>query len=204
MWWQMCTHRHGVKPIWLPISDPSCRSQWTVQPSSRNTAVKKGLPARMLSAVLHNNLASTSRKPTHTPAGSKFGVSSSSHSRASRVRVWGGMECSAATEAGAILTNKIGSFIQKTLTYSNVKSFSTCFSDMSVVKWWTIQTKTNMFTEGWTQSKQVESITSKDKNTIQMNQTQNMDEFRGTPQLIELELGLGLGNIRNLIVFNSE
>ncbi|TNN29845.1 hypothetical protein EYF80_060005 [Liparis tanakae] len=58
----------------------------TLQPTSLNTAVKKGLPARTLPAVLHSSRASTTREPTHTPAGSKLGVSSASHSRASRVR----------------------------------------------------------------------------------------------------------------------
>lgn len=71
----------------VPISSPSWKIQSTVQPTSVNTAVKKGLPARMLCGVLHSNLASTCCDPTHTPAGSKFGVSSASHSRASWVRV---------------------------------------------------------------------------------------------------------------------
>lgn len=76
---------HSVQ--YIPISAPSWKIQSMLQPTSVNTAVKKGVPARMLFGVLHSNLALTSCDPTHTPAGSKFGVSSSSHSRARRVRV---------------------------------------------------------------------------------------------------------------------
>lgn len=77
----------------LPSCAPSMCAHSTVQLSSVKTAVKKGLPASTLHGVLHNNLASTSCDPTHSPAGSKFGVSSASHSRASRVSVWGGSVC---------------------------------------------------------------------------------------------------------------
>lgn len=91
----------------LPISVPSWKTQSTVQPTSVNTAVKKGLPARTLCGVLHSNLASTSCDPTHTPAGSKFGASSPSHSCASRVRAWGGIKCAAVCEAGDILKRSL-------------------------------------------------------------------------------------------------
>lgn len=87
----------------LPILAPSWWIQSTVQPTSVNTAVKKGLPARTLCGVLHSSHASTSRDPTHTPAGSKLGVSSASHSRASRVRAWGGIDWSAVCWGGGIL-----------------------------------------------------------------------------------------------------
>ena len=77
----------------IPRSAPSWYIHSTVQPSSVNTAVKKGIPAKILQGDLQNNVASTSCDPTHTPAGSKLGVSSASQSRTRRVIAWGGIEC---------------------------------------------------------------------------------------------------------------
>ncbi|KAK6300398.1 hypothetical protein J4Q44_G00284960 [Coregonus suidteri] len=92
--------RAGLSPRRTHLAGPLTTAVWAtasgpggVQLSSVKTAVKKGLPASTLHGVLHNNLASTSCDPTHNPAGSKFGVSSASHSRASRVSVWGGRVC---------------------------------------------------------------------------------------------------------------
>lgn len=155
-----------------------------MQPSSWNTAVKKGLPARMLSGVLHSNLATISCEPTHTPARSKFGVSSSSHSRASRVRVCGGRECAVPTEAGTILRHKTGSLIQKTLSRIPHASEKPALRSRGQDK-----LKQTRLQRANPSQKRKKISQAGIKTPISMSQTQNvrhtnMDEVRGTPQLM--------------------